>query len=223
MVKKSYRTIFKDPTGFREKVLYCIFDLDKRIKQLMRIEDLEQLFSKKNHTHDTKYSSINHNHDEQYSQIGHNHDERYSQINHTHNEYLTKLDMAEYAEYDHTHNNVMYITPFKVSGGLTYVLCEIEPNGAIVLEDTMMEHFSIEEIRGKYLILNYDGEVTNRVYHLIYYQVTTDGQQNVFMQVNNITANRGDKVTLYSTLTDINNAPVNEGEVTYTLSGGNDD
>lgn len=51
MVKKSYRTLFKDPTGFKEKVLYCLFDLDKRIKELTGLDELKKVFSLKTHTH----------------------------------------------------------------------------------------------------------------------------------------------------------------------------
>ena len=211
IVKKSYRTILKSPDGFKEKVIKILLDLDKRIKNITTIEELSTIFSKKDHTHDNSYSPI-----------GHTHDERYSQINHTHNEYLTRLDMAEYAPYDHVHNNIMYITPFKISGGVSYVYCEIEPSNVLVLEDTQMEHFTIEDIQGRYITVRFNGEPTDKLYHLIYYQVTSEAQQNVFMQVQNITANRGDEVTLYSRITDINNAPINEGEVTYTMEGGTD-
>lgn len=203
MVKKSYRTLFKDPTGFKEKVLYCLFDLDKRIKEIMRVEDLEQIFSKRNHTHDTKYSSINHDHDEQYSPIGHNHDELYSPLN-------------------HTHTNIGYILPFTVSGNVVDLVCDFQPNDVFVLEDADGEIFSVNEIDGFYVSLTQEGADTNRVYHLMYNNNVPRELEEVNLSLSNINATRGVPMQVNITVTDSSNQNVTDGAVQITIAKNND-
>ena len=41
--------------------------------------------------------------------------------------------------------------------------------------------------------------------------------QDSFLNVNDVLANQGDTVDLYSTVSDENNAPVDEGQVDYDL------
>jgi hypothetical protein len=123
----------------------------------------------------------------------------------------------------HVHDHVLYITPFRVrDGDLTYVLCELEPSEVMVLEDLGMEHFRVADQRGRYIFLEYDETIqAERTYHLLYYSVHEEGvQQDSFLHVNDVTANQGDTVDLYSSVVDENNAPVDEGRVDYDLDYG---
>ena len=182
-------------------------------------------YSQLGHLHDDVYSRTNHNHDLRFSLLSHNHDTRYSQLGHTHVEYATRAEVASLASERHEHKNVLYISPFMVrDADLTYVLCEIEPVEVMILEDLSFEHFTVEDQRGKYIFLSYDETVDpERTYHLLYYTVHTDGvQQDTFLNVNDVLANVGDTVNLYSTVTDGNNAPVDEGTVDYSINDGSD-
>ena len=118
------------------------------------------------------------------------------------------------------------MSPFRVrDADLTYVLCEIEPVEVMILEDLTWSHFTVEDQRGKYIFLSYDETVDpERTYHLLYYTVHEEGvQQDTFLNVNDVLANVGDTVNLYSTVTDGNNAPVDEGTVDYSIDDGNGD
>lgn len=184
------------------------------------LHDHDSRYSRLNHNHDSSYSRVGHNHDLLYSSVSHNHDDRYSQLGHVHGEYATRADVAQLVGDGHTHDHVLYISPFRVrSGDLTYVLCELEPSEVLVLEDLGMEHFSLSDQRGRYVFLEYDETVNpERTYHLLYYSVHEDGvMQDSFLNVNDVLANQGDTVDLYSNVVDENNAPVDEGQVDYDL------
>jgi hypothetical protein len=199
--------------------------LDHRHDELYSdvLHDHDSRYSRLNHNHDSVYSKVGHNHDAMYSSVSHNHDDRYSSLNHVHGEYATRADIAQLVGDGHVHDHVLYITPFRVrDGDLTYVLCELEPSEVMVLEDLGMEHFHVADQRGRYIFLEYDETIqAERTYHLLYYSVHEDGvQQDSFLHVNDVLANQGDTVDLYSSVVDENNAPVDEGRVDYDLDYG---
>ena len=198
-------------------------ELEDKVRGLLGLDELRTIFSPLGHRHDELYSQLGHNHDAMYSSVSHNHDDRYSSLNHVHGEYATRADIAQLVGDGHVHDHVLYITPFRVrDGDLTYVLCELEPSEVMVLEDLGMEHFHVADQRGRYIFLEYDETIqAKRTYHLLYYSVHEDGvQQDSFLHVNDVTANQGDTVDLYSSVVDENNAPVDEGRVDYDLDYG---
>lgn len=205
-----YFSLLPNLDEWKERVTETILDLDRRIRQLANFDELSQLFSPITHTHDDLYANKQHTHDD-----------RYSQLNHVHSEYVSRLELDDYNFQLH---NVLYITPFRVVDGLCCVLCRVEPTEVLFLEDLNSDNpvFTVEEIRGRYVFFAHDDADPDRVYHLLYYTTITDGVQDTFINVNNITANQGDSVTLYSSVSDVNNAPVNEGQVDYDLDYGDE-
>lgn len=178
-------------------MIYCILDIDKRIKNLDTVEELSLIFSQINHKHDKNYSSINHNHDEEYSSINHNHDDLYSPLN-------------------HIHSNLCYILPFQASDSNINLFCDIEPSSAFVLEDLDGDIFTVDNIDEDCVTLQQSGADPNRMYHLIY-TTSSSNQQIVYMELNDISANRGDNVLISSSLQDTSNAPIGEGTVTFKI------
>ena len=180
--------------------------MDKRLKEI-DIDSLSSLFS-----------PINHNHNNLYSFRNHDHNELYSQLNHIHNDYATKLELAEYSLNTHNHDNFCYFLPFRVSDDeYMYVNCPIEPTYATVLEDMDGDIFTVHSINGNYVILRQNGADLDKVYHLLFSKITYDVQQAVTVSINDITANQGDTVEILGAINDENNAPVNIGNVNYSL------
>lgn len=98
-----------------------------------------------------------------------------------------------------------------------YVKCPFEPSYALVVEDTNRSIFDVKSITGVYVILQDLDADEDKVYHLLFSKITYNVQQTVGIEVSDVNGNLGDTVDLYSVIEDENNAPVEHGEVEYTV------
>lgn len=199
MVKKSYRTLFKDPTGFKEKVLYCLFDLDRRIKELTGLDELKKVFSLKTHTHDS----------------------RYSLFNHTHTGYVTLEDFPTLVNTTLSNSHICYIKPFTVTGGST-IECDVEPTNVLFLEDLNNSIFTVSSINGTTVTYEQTHADENRIYHLLYYGNTLpepeepeEPEGTITITVQYASGHRNNYVLLSALIDDIDGHSINDGIVDF--------
>lgn len=227
MLRKSYKTILSTETGFKKALKKVIYDIDERLKKITSGEALQDVFALKEHTHDSLYSVI-----------GHVHDELYAPITHFHDDYVTKLGTAfnserlgmrkanEYALATHTHSYIAYITNFAVptfNTGTVTVHTDSFASDYYILDKN--DKFTLQKLNKDNIVLNYElGEDNTQTnFTLLYWnRFTEEETHNVTVHLDNFQCNLGEEADLTTTVTDVNNNPVTEGKVDYTINFSED-
>ncbi|RAP46431.1 MAG: hypothetical protein BZ136_07435 [Methanosphaera sp. rholeuAM74] len=179
-------------------------DILQRITTVETGTPFQNIFSKKNHTH-----------------------QEYLTSNDTINNslHLNGYTADSFASSRHNHSHMCYITPFKINSGVDVISITVDTDcvsHAIVLEDINSEIFTYMGFTDQKVVLEYNNRaVEGKLYHLLYYTTFADTMQyNTQMQLYDVEAGIGKPVELISVLSDDNNAPVQCGVVDYTLEGG---